>query len=165
MHFLGGLLVSVFKGCVECFVDRAVDGKHIEPEEKDWDWGEEFKAKEFEACIAIERERILCRAIFNRINGFLSEGGTIPAYLSETLLDEIEANKPPTASGSDEFACQVLYAQSPLQLRIEHSMPGDYPEGGNSDFVVLTFFSSRELAERIQMEINRFISARGKASL
>ena len=29
----------------------------------------------------------------------------------------------------------------------------------------LTFYSSRELTERIQMEINRFISARGNAGL
>lgn len=165
MHFPGGILASLLKKGLESFVDGAVDGKHIEPEEKDWDWGEGIKAKEFEASIAIERERILCRAIFDRINAFLNEGGTIPAYVSELLLDEIDANKPPTATGSDEYACQVLYAQSPLQLRIEHSVPGDDPKGGNSDFVVLTFFSSRELAERIQMEINRFISARGKASL
>ena len=161
MHLLGLLL----KKGLEYFIDQTVDGKHIEPEQKDWDWGDEFKAKEFEATIAIERDRILCRSIFDRINAFLNEGGTIPAYVSEPLLDEIEANKPPTASGSEEFACQVLYAQAPLQLRIEHSVPGDDPKGGNSDFVVLTFFSSRELAERIQMEINRFISARGKASL
>ena len=165
MHFPGGILGSLLKKGLECFVDKAVDGKHIEPEEKDWAWGEGIKAKEFDASIAIERERILCRAIFDRINAFLNEGGTIPAYVSELLLDEIEANKPPTASGSDEYACQVLYAQSPLQLRIEHSVPGDASEGGDSAFVVLTFFSSRELAERIQMEINRFISARGKARL
>lgn len=165
MHFFGGLLGSLLKKGLESFVDRAVDGKHIEPEEKDWDWGEDFKAREFEASIAIERERILCRAIFDRINGFLNAGGTIPAYISEPLLDAIEEKQSPTMSGSEEFACQVLYAQSPLQLRIEQSLPGDSPEGGNSDFVVLTFFSSRELAERIQMEINRFISARGSANL
>ncbi len=128
-------------------------------------WGEDFKAREFEATIAIERERILCRAIFDRINGFLNESGTIPAYISEPLLDAIDEKQSPTANGSEEFACQVLYAQSPLQLRIEHSVPGDDPESGNSDFVVLTFFSSRELAERIQMEMNCFISARGNASL
>ena len=147
------------------FVGKAVDGKHIEPDETDWDWGEDLKAREFEASIAIERERILCRAIIDRINAFLNDDGTIPAYISEPLLDAIDEKQSPTASGSDEFACQVLYAQSPLQLRIEHSVPGDDPKGGNSDFVVLTFFSSRELAERIQMEINRFISARGNASL
>lgn len=165
MYLGGGLIGVILEKVLGYFVGKSVDGKHIEPEEKDWDWGEDIKAREFEATIAIERERILCRAILDRINGFLNEDGTIPAYISETLLDAIEENKAPPASGSDEFACQVLYAQSPLQLRIEHGVPGDNPESGNSDFVVLTFFSSRELAERIQMEINRFISARGKASL
>lgn len=165
MYLGGGLFGVILEKVLGYFVGKAVDGKHIEPEEADWDWGDDLKAREFEATIAIERERTLCRAILDRINGFLNEGGTIPAYISEPLLDAIEENKRPTASGSDEFACQVLYAQSPLQLRIEHAVPGDDPQGGNSDFVVLTFYSSRELAERIQMEINRFISARGKASL
>ena len=74
MH-LHGLLLK--KG-LECFVGRAVEGKHIEPEQKDWDWGDDIKAKEFEASIAIERERILCRSIFDRINAFLNEGAAFP---------------------------------------------------------------------------------------
>lgn len=165
MYFGGSIFGVILEKILGHFVGKAVDDKHIEPDESDWDWGEDFKAKEFEATIAIERERILCRSIIDRINGFLNEGGTIPAYISETLLDAIEENKAPPKSGSEEFACQVTYAQAPLQLRIEHGVPGDELEGGNSEFVVLTFFSSRELAERIQMEINRFISARGKASM
>ena len=156
----------MLKLALEGFVDRTVDGKHIEPDQSDWDWGDEYQAKEFEASIAIERERILCRSIFERINAFLNEGGTIPAYISETLLDDVEACRPPTPAGSDEYSCEVLYARSPLKLRIGHSAPGhDTGEAEASEFVVLTFFSSRELAERIQMEIDRFISARGRASL
>ncbi len=161
------LLGIFFRWLLEHIVGKAVEDKHIEPEQKDWDWGDEYQPKEFEASIAIEWERATCANLIGRINAFLSEGGTIPNDLVVRLADAIEADDRSPAAASDEFSCRVLYAQAPTHLRIEQTAlgPEDSLEGSDTgcNFVVLKFFSSRELAERIEMEFSRYISERSKS--
>ena len=157
MLFPEGLLAIIVKFFAKRFAGFVVaEPEHIEPEEKDWDWGDEYQAREFGAFISIEREN--CADLIGRIDAFLSVGGKIDAEVSQQVLDDIAASRSDCPSS---YRSEVLYAQAPLQIRIEQSPVG---EEENSKYVRLSFFSSRELAERIDMELVRYITEQGRVS-
>ena len=150
MPLPGFLLAFVVRFFTKRFAGFLIgEEKYIESEQKDWDWGDEFKAREFEASIGIERHR--CAQLISRIDAFLSGDGTIETEVRHQLLDDIAHARSDQPSS---YSSPVVYAQAPLKLRIEQSPMG---QTDDSKFVMLGFFSSRELAERIEMEIVRFI--------